>query len=98
MSGMGFSYDTYGDYISYDTLNFAYDIMFSTIKEFIEEHFNVKLTDKQIDDIRFECNDFDGIYDNSTTNLFFYWEYTIEFLGIGQLQLIEVLNDEDLGR
>lgn len=73
-SGRGWNYLTYGDEISYDTLDMASDIMFSSIRRHIENHFGENLSDDELEDIRESCSDFDDIYvDCKAYDFFVVW-------------------------
>lgn len=93
MSGMGWSYDTYEDELSYFTLEMAYEIMLSTIREYIELHFCVKLSDDEFEDIKIACNDFDDIYTICIAYEFCAPLEAIEFIGIGDVELNSLVNE-----
>lgn len=91
ISRMGFRYMTYGDELSYVTMQMASDIMFSAIKECIENQFNISLSDEELEDIRDNCRSFDPIYDECLASDFFFYESAINFVGIGNIKLTELL-------
>ena len=91
ISGAGWSYNTYGDELSYYTLELATDIMISAIKRYIETEFSVNLSDKDFEQIKNECRDFDDIYDNSVAYDFYLSDFAVKFAGIENLSLTEIL-------
>lgn len=93
MSGMGWSYDTYEDELGYFTLEMALEIMLSTIREHIESHYYVKLSDDEFEDIKFACYDFDDIYMACIANKFYSSFEAIEFVGIGDMELSSLVNE-----
>lgn len=92
MSGMGWSYDTYGDELEYLTLEIASEIMLSTIRECIESHYCVKLSDDEFEEIRCACCEFDDIYMACIANEFFSSLEAIKFVGIGDIKLSSFVN------
>lgn len=95
ISGMGFSYNTYGDELHYDIIEIAYEIMICSIRRYIEQAFNILLTDEDLEDISIECREFDDIYDDCIASDFFSYESAVEFVGIGGMKLSE-LGKKDL--
>lgn len=92
ISGMGWSYDTYEDELGYFTLEMSYEIMISTIREHIESHYCVKLSDDEFEDIKFACYDFDDIYTACIANEFCCSLEAIKFVGIGDIKLSSFVN------
>ena len=92
MSGMGWSYDTYGDELEYLTLEIASEIMLSTIRECIESHYCVKFSDDEFEEIRCACCEFDDIYMACIANEFFSSLEAIKFVGIGDIKLSSFVN------
>lgn len=90
-SGRGWNYLTYGDEISYDTLDMASDIMFSAIRRHIENHFGENLSDDELEDIRESCSDFDDIYVDCKAYDFFCSMGAAEFVGIEDMQLKDIV-------
>ncbi|MCR5746428.1 MAG: hypothetical protein K6G03_01860 [Lachnospiraceae bacterium] len=90
-NGMGWSYDTYGDELSYYTLELGYDIMLSAISRSIEEKFSVTITTDELEDIRDNCNNFDDIYDSCLASDFFCYEPAVGFTGIGGMKLRNII-------
>ena len=91
MSGMGWSYPTYGDDLSYLTIELGSELMFAAIKNYLENSFSIVLSDQDFLKIQEECCDFDEIYDNCKASDFFSAELAIEFVGIGNLRLIDIM-------
>lgn len=88
VSGSGWHYETYGDFVSQYTFEIGSDIISEKIKGFIEEHFKAALPEKLskfydhdavfdciYDDLYYECFDCVGWK-------FSYYEMVFEFLGI----------------
>lgn len=92
VSRMGLRYNTYGDELSYETLNIACNIMLSSIHKQLEKHFEEKISTELFSEIREECDDFDDIYDNCLAFEFFSYEPAIEFAGIGNIKLSQIIN------
>lgn len=92
MSGMGWSYDTYEDELGYLTLEMSYEIMILTIREHIESHYCVKLSDDEFEDIKCACYDFDDIYMDCIANEFCCPLEAIKFVGIGDIKLSSFVN------
>lgn len=91
ISGMGWHYKTYEDELSDYTIELATDIMFPAIRKCIEQHFNGKLSDEKYELVKEKCYDFDEIYDNSLASGFFYCQPAIEFTGIGEMKLTDIM-------
>lgn len=91
ISGMGWHYNTYADDLSYDTINIAYDIMLSVIRRYIENEFTVALSDDDFEDIKSVCRDFDDIYDNCIASDFFFGEPAVEFCGLSDIKLRDLM-------
>ena len=90
ISGMGLIYNTYGDELRYVTMQIAPDIMCSTIKENIENYFDVSLSDEDFEYIEDSCRAFDPIYDECLASDFFNYEYAVKFVDIGNIKLNEI--------
>lgn len=90
-SGMGWDYNTYGHELHYETINIAADIMYSAICRYIEDQFHVSLSDEEIEDIHDSCEDFDRIYDNCIANEFFFGTPAVEFVGIENMLLKDIV-------
>ena len=87
ISGMGWSYNTYEDELHYYTIELAAEIMFPAIRRYIENGLNEVLSDDKFDTIKTSCGEFDEIYDNCIANEFFFCQPAIDFCGIGNIQL-----------
>ena len=90
ISRFGFSYNSYGDELSYVTLDIGIKIMDTCIREQIENHFRRKISEEELECIREECNNFDDIYINCLASEFFSYEVAIAFVDIGKLMLNEI--------
>lgn len=90
-SGMGWNYNTYEDELHYDTMDIASNIMFPAICKYIEDHFHVSLSDEEFEDIVDSCGDFDEIYDNCIANEFFFGTPAVEFVGIENMLLKDIV-------
>lgn len=91
-SGRGLDYCTYGDDLSEFTLELAGNYMRQTIKSIIESKFNISLTEDDILTIGEGCDDYDRIYDECIANKFFSWDGAVEFCGIGDIQLSDIIS------
>lgn len=91
ISGMGWRYNTYEDDLSYYTLEMASNIMTPAIRRCIERQFDVTFADDEFEKIHDSCRDFDEIYDNCIANEFFFGSLAVEFAGIGNIKLIELI-------
>ena len=87
ISGMGWSYDTYGDELGYYTLEMSYETMVSVIRGHIESRFCVKLSDCEFEDIKCACDEFEDIYMACMANELCFPSEAIEFIGIGDMEL-----------
>lgn len=94
VSGMGWSYNTYEDELHYLTIDIAASIMFPAIRRYIENQFDVTLSDDEFENIQFSCRKFDEIYDNCMASEFFFGYPAIEFVGIENIQLDEIIKNE----
>ena len=92
ISGMGFHHRHYGEDLSYLTLEIAGDIMRSSIRMQLKEAFNCKLSDTIFSDIMDICHD--DIYDNCIAYDFFSHEPAIEFVGIGDRKLSQLIKKD----
>lgn len=79
-SGLGFSYETYDEKISYDTLDIAYKIMCECVKKQLENKFQKNIPDNEIQEIMEEC--YDDIYPDSIVYLFFNTQGALEACGV----------------
>lgn len=91
LSGMGWYYETYEDELRYTTMEIASNIMLITIKECIETKFLVKLSENEFEEIRDACLDFDAIYSNCKACDFFFSTSAVEFVGIENIKLIDII-------
>lgn len=89
-SHYGKNWKTYGDDLSYATLDIGWDIMLGAIKKAVEEEFKTTLSDNDMSCIRDEC-DFDSVYDECRANEFFCWEGAVEFVDIRDIELRDLL-------
>ena len=89
-SGRGWNYNTYGDELSYDTLEIGCGIMLSVIRRCIETEFSITLSDDDFEQIKESCRDFDDIYDNCIAFDFFGADAAVEFVGIENVKLIDI--------
>ena len=88
ISNYGFHYTTYGDILSYFTLEIAEYILQKTTKQYLEEKLDVCLSEQEFQDVMDDCHDI--IYDECIASDFFLWEGAIEFLNIGERSLISI--------
>ncbi len=91
-SGCGLQWMTYGDGISYDTLEFAENIMQEGIREFLEGEFGEEIPQDVFEEVINTVHD--CIYDECVACNFFFWEGAVEFAGIGEMTLSEVVKKE----
>lgn len=87
--GSGKNYITYGDDLSYDTLNYANNILKNTVLHLLEEHFCEKIDGDLFVDIMDER--FDDIYTSCIASDFFCWEGAVDFYDIGNYKLKDIL-------
>lgn len=90
--GRGWNYLTFGDDLSYVTANLGYDILLSVIRHQLEKYFGEPVSDEQLDDIKTECYDFDRIYENTRAFEFFLADPAVEFCGLKDVSLREILS------
>lgn len=88
-SHYGKSYVTYGESLSYDTLELADDILRDAVVSLLNTHFSITLTEQEIQDIFDEV--FDEIYCSCIAPDFFVWEGAIEFVELGALKLCDIV-------
>lgn len=79
--------------MGYFTIEMGLEIMLSTIREHIESHYCVKLSNDEFEDIKFACYDFDDIYMTCIVNKFYSSLEAIEFVGIGDMELSSLVNE-----
>lgn len=89
VSGCGFSYDTYGDSLSYYTLERAEDVLHEVTRRELDLAFPNEITDVLYDQIMSFSHD--DVYDNCLAYEFFLWEPAIDFVGIGDIKLSELM-------
>lgn len=94
LSGMGWHYETYEDELQYTTMEIASNIMLTTIKDCIETEFSVKLSENEFEEIRDACLDFDDIYSDCKANDFFFSISAIQFVGIENIKLIDIIKEK----
>ena len=87
----GWNYDTYEKQFSDFSFEIAFNIMRNVIKNCIEKHFNVIISNNNLDDIQMECNCFDDIYSTSMTCDFFSASAFVEFLEIDKIKLKDIV-------
>lgn len=88
-----FAYDTYGDWLSQESLTIADNIMMESVKTDVESYLGEKVPKEVMDEIQSRCNDFDDIYINSVAADFFCHEGVIEYTEIGDRMLSEILSE-----
>jgi hypothetical protein len=88
-SGRGWNYTTYGDDLSYDTLELATTIMFAAARQYVEAHLGVKISDEEFQTVQDDF-DFDALYDNCIASDFFCSEVAVDYVGIGDMTLREI--------
>lgn len=89
MSGCGFFYDTYGNELSYCTFEIAGDILYCTVRRVLEESYHTNLSDESFEELMDEWHD--EIYTNCLAYDFFSYEPVIEFVGIGDIKLFQLI-------
>lgn len=93
-SGRGLAYDVYGDDLSYLTREIAGRIFNDTTKKVLEDAFAEEISEDLFDEIM--CFHRDKIYYNSyVSSLFFDWEGAVEYLGIGNVKLSDLITDTE---
>lgn len=91
ISGMGTSYNTYGDELHGDIMDIADKIMLLSIQKFVESYFGIEFTDAEFEEIKQSCGDFQDIYDSCIAADFFFWQSAIEFVDIGDIKLSDII-------
>lgn len=86
-SGMGWIYNTYGDELRYEIAQIIGYIVSEVIRKYIEEHFSITISDKEFLDIEDSCDGFNDIFGTSVLEKFLHYDYTIMYVGIGDLLL-----------
>ena len=81
----------FNEELSYDTLEIGWNIMVKTIKNAIQKKFNISLSDERLDEVKFLCYDFDDVYTECRDFDFFCAEPVIEFAGIKDWPLFNLL-------
>lgn len=94
ISGRSWSYNTYEDELHYYTIDIAANIMFPAIQRYIENQFDITISDDEFEDIQSSCGEFDEIYDNCMASDFFFGYPAIEFVGIENIQLNNIIKKE----
>ena len=89
-SGMGWKYNTYEDELHYYTIELAGDILFPAIRRCIEAEFSINLSDDDFEQIKYECDGFDEIYENCIASSFFSGYAAIKFVGIEDIKLTAI--------
>ncbi len=89
MSGCGFFYDTYGEELSYCTLEIAGDILYCSVRRALEEFYHTNLSDEMFEELMDEWQD--EIYTNCLADEFFSYELAIEFVNIGDIKLFQLI-------
>lgn len=98
-SHYGFSFDTYGDDLSSESLSIGFVIMIDGIKDYVESHTEIsfqQFSQEEFLIIRTECNEFDPIYDECHASDFFWAASAVEFAGISSMTLKEVLDTQKI--
>ena len=90
VSGHGWNYDTYEDFLGNHTLGLGTGIMLNAIQERIESEFSVNLSDDEFEQIKESCRDFDPIYDDCIASDFFWGIPAVEYIGIENMKLTEL--------
>lgn len=91
ISGMGTSYNTYGDELHGDIIDIADEIMLLAIQKFVESYFGTEFTGAKFEEIKQSCGDFQDIYDSCIAADFFFWQSAIEFVDIGDMKLFDIV-------
>lgn len=94
-SGHGLSYDAFGYELSYYTFELAEDFMYNVTKNELELVFPQEINDDMFNEIINYCHD--DIFDNCLAIDFFCWEPAIDFVGIGDIKLSELMVDTENG-
>ncbi len=90
-SGRGWNYQLYEDELHYFSMDIAAEIMYQTIQRCIEEKYSVALTRDEFTTVLEACSMFNEIYDNCMASDFFFPEYVIDYLGIKDLKLRQII-------
>lgn len=92
MSRCGLRYITYGDELSYKTLNIAYEILYKVITDELKKH-----VDNSVDEDLIRGLDpfIDQVYSSSYAFDFFCYEFAIEFVGISDIKLCDLMSSSN---
>lgn len=88
-SHRGFYYECYGDKLCYITQDIEGEILRKVTRKYLEELFGKELTEEEFDDVMDEYHD--ELYDGSIAYEFFWYETGIEFTGIQNMKLSELV-------
>lgn len=89
-SGMGFKYWTYGDKLEYLTRNIGEEILQSSVKYQLEQKFDTVISD-EIFELVMDCSH-DKVDDYCLSGDFFFCNTAIDFVGIGDMSLRQIVN------
>jgi len=89
VSHCGLRYLTYGDLLSEFTYGIGEDILQKSVRRLLEEKFETTIPDELFYDIMDECHDI--IFDSCLASEFFTYETPVNFIGIGQLKLSQMI-------
>lgn len=92
MSHYGWHYTTYGDKIAEFVFPTVCALMIDSVFEFLGNKLNSTFSEDEKQDILFECDDFDSIYDSSLATNFYACESSLEYLEIdNNLMLSDIM-------
>ncbi len=89
-SGRGFNYLTYGDELGYFTMSIAGEILYSSVKNQLEQKFNTDISDELFEEVMDYSHD--AVYDYCLASDFFSSDGAIEFVCIGDMTLRHIVN------
>ena len=92
VSHYGWHYTTYGDKIAEFVFPTVCALMIDSVFEFLGNKLNSTFSEDEKQDILFECDDFDSIYDSSLATNFYACESSLEYLEIdNNLMLSDIM-------
>ena len=90
----GWHYECFEDLLSELTIDIAENILKKITRAFIEKHFGIQLNEDIFDEILDRVHD--PIYYDTLVSSFFSSEFVLEWLGIEDITIQEILNMEGL--
>lgn len=90
-SGRGLNYNTYGYDLFHICFDIAEDIQERAVQQILDKEFEPVENQEDMWYVRDAIHD--TIYDETITSEFFWWEFPIKFVGIGEMTLAKVIEE-----